>query len=504
ALQDLENERPPWDVPLSLAEVLNGVVHLAEVPVKDHGWLWPGRVPVGSVTSLVGPRGAGKSYLVAEIAARVSRGEPWPDEPSTQQDAGDVLILTAEDDVDTVITPRLRACGADLDRVHVVDCRREDEEPAEITLRNVEDAASAVPGLRLIVIDPIAEVVGTRNDRRTDGLRVLFNQLARFAARRRIAIVLVNANDKVSAGKTWQRGVDIVPFLDANARAVWTLESDPGHGRRRLLLPLRCNLAPNPTGLAFEIEHRSGKVSWDPEPVELVAESLRPQSRKKTGIARAAAWLRAYLEDGPRTAGEVLHDAELAGFSRGALYGAKMFLKVPSAKLTDEANGGWVWILPVVEFEQQRDFLQDSKICAPANLRVDPDINVPGITVYCVADLDGDDERPSIKSVPPTRAVGAPKVAASRQEQRGLPQDSKICAPVKAPVSRDVKVPPVKVIRAADLDRGDGRPRSNVATSQQDSKIRDRRRPPSQRHAHESRDAKLDRLERMLGLPAEV
>ena len=123
-----------------------------------------------------------------------------------------MLIITAEDDVDTVITPRLRKCGADLEKVHVLDFRREDGEPADITLKSVEDVANAMPGLRLLVIDPIADVVGTRNDRRVDALREMFNRLARFAARWKIAIVLVNANDKVSAGKTCQCGVDIVPF----------------------------------------------------------------------------------------------------------------------------------------------------------------------------------------------------------------------------------------------------------------------------------------------------
>jgi AAA domain len=41
-------------------------------------WLWPGRIPAGEVTLLAGPCGVGKSFVTADVAGRVSRGDPMP------------------------------------------------------------------------------------------------------------------------------------------------------------------------------------------------------------------------------------------------------------------------------------------------------------------------------------------------------------------------------------------------------------------------------------------
>ena len=45
---------------------------------RRYGWLWPGRVPLGKLTLLIGDPGLGKSFVTLDIAARVSRGLPLP------------------------------------------------------------------------------------------------------------------------------------------------------------------------------------------------------------------------------------------------------------------------------------------------------------------------------------------------------------------------------------------------------------------------------------------
>jgi hypothetical protein len=51
----------------------------ADHPVRPVRWLWPGRIPIGKVTLLVGDPGLGKSLVALDVAARVSRGAAWPD-----------------------------------------------------------------------------------------------------------------------------------------------------------------------------------------------------------------------------------------------------------------------------------------------------------------------------------------------------------------------------------------------------------------------------------------
>lgn len=54
---------------------------LVAVTREQLDWLWPGRVPLGKLTLLAVDPGLGKSFVTLDMAARVSRGQPWPDVP---------------------------------------------------------------------------------------------------------------------------------------------------------------------------------------------------------------------------------------------------------------------------------------------------------------------------------------------------------------------------------------------------------------------------------------
>ncbi len=59
--------------PQAILKMLNNVTR------EQLEWLWPGRIPLGKLTLLAGDPGLGKSFATLDIAARVSRGERWPD-----------------------------------------------------------------------------------------------------------------------------------------------------------------------------------------------------------------------------------------------------------------------------------------------------------------------------------------------------------------------------------------------------------------------------------------
>lgn len=329
--------------------------------IEDQGteWVWPARVPVGHVTALFGPRGSGKSFVALDIAARVTAGLPWPDGPETSRAPGSVLLVTPEDDFSTMVGPRLRKAGADMDKVFVVRYPhmkvKSRKQFHEEEIDRWELIADKVPDLRLIVVDPFALLMGTAVDRRSSELADILCRLSEVASKRKLAVLLVNGTDKVSAGKFWANGMDALPHIRAAARTVWELETDHGNRRRRLLVPTQVTLTDDPGGLTFSIDPATLRIVWNPEPVATEANGPPASRREVSGVARAATWLRGFLAHGPRTAGEVYREGGIADHSQNALYRAKGKLDVLSHK-SNECDGAWLWELPATAFDSQVEF----------------------------------------------------------------------------------------------------------------------------------------------------
>src|ERR1051326_241339 len=76
-------------------------------------------IPYACIALLEGDPGEGKSLILADLAARVTRGGRMPDGTAGHFTGrgSNVLILSSEDSAEEVLRPRLQAAGADLDRV---------------------------------------------------------------------------------------------------------------------------------------------------------------------------------------------------------------------------------------------------------------------------------------------------------------------------------------------------------------------------------------------------
>jgi RecA-family ATPase len=79
-------------------------------------WLWPNMVGRGLLHVFAGDSGIGKTLLLCDIAAIVSRGGIFPAE-RTQCLRGKVIYLSGEDSVNHTLGPRLEASGADMANV---------------------------------------------------------------------------------------------------------------------------------------------------------------------------------------------------------------------------------------------------------------------------------------------------------------------------------------------------------------------------------------------------
>lgn len=137
------------------------LIRMSDVVPTDIRWLWPGRIPLGRLTLLVGRPGDGKSFLTANLAANVSRGRHWIDGSPCPR--GSVVLCSAEDDPADTIAPRLIVHDADRERVHLlagVMSREDDGEEVErvFTLDDLPALRQTLEQLadcKLIVVDPI-------------------------------------------------------------------------------------------------------------------------------------------------------------------------------------------------------------------------------------------------------------------------------------------------------------------------------------------------------------
>jgi hypothetical protein len=344
------------------ADLIGGplVLCMAGVEAREVDWLWPGKIPLGRITLLVGRPGEGKSFATCDFAARISTGTPWPD--GSPCPLGSVLFICCEDDPGDTIRPRLDAHHADCRNIHIlrmVSRIGEDGKPREtmfslLDLAALEEAIKSLADLCLIVIDPIGSYLGGSADSyKDDEVRSVLAPVAALAEKYSTAVLVVAHRRKGGGTNADANTMGSVGYTGI-ARATWHLSRDPDNKSRRLYLPGKNNLATEGEGLAFTIGGNPASIFWEKEPIKMSADDALVQENAsghddKPGPepeARKAAeeWLRGMLADGDVAAATIREEAKDAGFSYRTVQRAADTMKIIREK--NQFNGGWQWRFP--------------------------------------------------------------------------------------------------------------------------------------------------------------
>ena len=320
------------------------LTRLSEVEPAEIHWLWPGRIPLGKLTLMAGDPGLGKSLVTLDMAARVSTGKDWPDVPTPQTNAAEVILLAAEDDLGDTVRPRMDQAGADPQRVHVVTAVRTPKATRPFNLaedlEQLRRAMAAIPDPRLVIIDPITAYLGEAEAQSNAEIRALLAPLSALAAELSVAVVAVTHLRK-SGGKAIYRAMGSLAFAAA-ARAVWGVAKDPDHENRQLLVPVKMNIGPQPTALAYSIQE-GPVVDWDPNVVHVTADTVLGDAAKTSAVQDAADFLSKALKNGPHPAVDIEKQARQQAISKASLKRARHRLRIRSRR--DDA-GRWVLSLP--------------------------------------------------------------------------------------------------------------------------------------------------------------
>jgi putative DNA primase/helicase len=338
----------PIDIGKATAKETRAVlVRLADVAAEPVEWVWTNRIALGKLTLIVGDVGAGKTYFTTDVTARVTRGAAWPD-GAPSGDPSHVILLTSEDGIADTIRPRVDWQGGDPDRVDILravtlDTGGEAAFNLERDLPALEGAILATKA-RVVVADPLSAYLGKKDSYKDAEIRGLLTPLADVAERRRVAMLGLLHLTKAQQRRILHRVQASIAFV-AQARTVLAVGEDPDTGRR-LVAPLKNNLGPLPSVLAFRIGDKG--LRWEPGIVEGTAETLlagdeAPTRSERQELDRAMLFLTDELCDGPVRSTEVVKDAKANGISERTLWRAKAVLGVPAHR---HGQGPWYWMRP--------------------------------------------------------------------------------------------------------------------------------------------------------------
>lgn len=106
------------------------LINMEQVKIEKIDWLLYPFIPFGKVTIVQGDPGEGKTTMVLQIIAKLTKGEavlPSDSDESALEEKTmalepvNVIYQTAEDGLGDTIKPRLLSAGADCSRVMVID-----------------------------------------------------------------------------------------------------------------------------------------------------------------------------------------------------------------------------------------------------------------------------------------------------------------------------------------------------------------------------------------------
>jgi hypothetical protein len=350
------------------------------VRVRKVSWAWPRYIPFGKLTIIEGDPGDGKSVLTVDLAARWSTGAVMPD-GSASGGPFPVIMVSAEDDMEDTIVPRLDAAGANTALIHLVPHGLNPNAPFELSsdMDWLTDVVMEL-GARAVIFDPITSFINERTDTHNDSsTRRALYPLRVLASRTGAAVLAVRHLNK-GVGKALYRGGGSIGFVAA-ARACYLVAPHPEEPEVRLFACVKNNLGPKAPTLGYQLDQHEDVpyLVWRKGPVELDAQqaldgqnSHRPEVDEDEVTYQKAArqmeqnFLLDLLSDGPLSWTEIVAAAKEVGFSARTLRRARIDARLVCLGRPGQHDSKWAAPAPDLE---NRPELVHGQLVQPSETR---------------------------------------------------------------------------------------------------------------------------------------
>ena len=309
------------------------LINMRDVEVEPIYWLWYPFIPYGKVTIIQGDPGEGKTTLVLQIIAQLTKGESIIDEDESLPI--NVIYQTAEDGLADTIKPRLLAANADCSKVLVID-----DSDTPLTMRDSRlEQAIIETNAKLVVLDPIQGFLGADVDmHRANEIRPIMKHISELAEKYKCAIILIGHMNKCSAGKSAYRGLGSIDF-QAAARSVLIVGRIKDEPEIRVVCQTKSSLAPEAKAVAFRLSEENG-FEWVGE-YDVSADDLLSGTAKGTKKQAAMDFLENLLASGQMSQAKIMELAERKSIAEKTLRNAKEALGIKSKR----KNNQWYWSL---------------------------------------------------------------------------------------------------------------------------------------------------------------
>ena len=315
------------------------MIKMSEIQSQEVSWLWYPFIPYGKLTIIQGDPGDGKTTLVLNIAAWLSKGEGLDSEMKLSEPVN-VIYQSAEDGLADTVKPRLELAGADCERILVID---EKEKSLSMVDERLEKAIVQTKA-RMLILDPIQAYLGGGMDmNRANEARDMTKKLGALAEKHQCAIVLIGHMNKAAGNKAAYRGMGSIDFF-AVARSVLLVGRVEGEPNIRAVVQIKNNLAAFGHPKAFALSEDGFQWLGDYEiTADEVLGGIAPKANKMEQARRLLREL-ALTSDAIQS-NEIFDMADEQGISKRTVENAKRELGIRARKI----NNSWYWELDKVK-----------------------------------------------------------------------------------------------------------------------------------------------------------
>jgi len=312
-------------------------VRADKVVLRDIDWLWMPYLQRRALNLMTGDPGVGKSTIVCEIVARLTRGQALPG--GVALPPMNCWMMNGEDANDDTTAWRLRNQGADMARVRLTD-KRETMTPQMVARIGKEVRTH---GIEFLSIDPLQAWMGKDIDmNRANETREWSSYLRDLAMIENVAVLICRHRRKALPGENrLYSGIGSIDITGL-ARSEISAMQHP-KTKETWLQRIKGNVGKNPDGVQYLIEphpdpkNPHGVLKW----LGVYTPAPATVSRTPAKLKECIEWVKVRLAAGPVPVTDVVRDAAHEGFSFRTLERAKVGL----VKSTQVTKGEWIWEL---------------------------------------------------------------------------------------------------------------------------------------------------------------